>query len=148
MITPEKAWARVGKLPSFSKYHLTDFRTIVYGQTFQLAGASVGQATRQDFPKDTIVLSIAGSAAPTSAAAADGFRYRNAFAVSFAYTGGESLTPGGPIIADALFGSGEASHYPAREFVIEAAQGLLCTVQNLCSTALTIFIAYHSLVRR
>jgi hypothetical protein len=151
MISIERAWPRVRELPQFKNFRLSDFRTLTFGQQMPVgvAPAAVGPTT-QNFPGGAIILGVSASAVPgpLAPAAADAFLYRKTFGITFGYTNGESLTPGGPIMADALMGGGDGTVWPTKEIVVAPNQGIQATVANFCTTALLVHIAYHCLVWR
>src|SRR5215831_15179035 len=131
MISTERAWTRISKLPMFKGFQLSDFRTITYGQTFSVLAAATSAAVTQNFPAGAVLLGVGAAASPNSGAvAADPNLLRHSFALSFSYTNGEALTPGGPILADALLGSGETTIWPQKEIVLAPNQGIQATVQN------------------
>lgn len=148
MISIERAWPRVRMLPQFKDFYLSDFRTLTFGQTFTVGNAATVGPTLQNFPGGAIVLGVAASATPSAAGAGDAFLYRKSFGITFAYTNGESLSPGGPIMADALMGGGDGTVWPTKELVIAPSQGINATVQNFLSTSLLVHLAYHCLVWR
>lgn len=146
MITPERAFARLKTLPMFARMQLRDFRSLVLGQRFTLASAATSSPSPQSFPGGGIILGIEADANVVGAAN-NGFDYRKGFAVSFDYSGGESLTPGGPILASALFGPGE-SLFPRKEILVAPTQTINATVRNLTSDTIEVHLAYHALVWR
>lgn len=161
-----------------------DFRPIHFNQIFtNIAAGTTSAATLRDFPGGAVILGITASAVIPVVVKADQYYAdgaaapldstldrlksntpgnRDLFALDFAYTNDEQLTPAGPIIADALLGSGRGTEFPARELYIEPAQGLLARVQNLITTQLisgaaaaagilfpiTVHICYKAMVLR
>jgi len=148
MISIERAWPRIRELPQFRNFRLSDFRTLTFGQQFTVASSTTSGPTTQNFPGGAIILGVAASATPSTPGAVDAFLYRKAFGITFGYTNGESLTPGGPIAADALMGGGDGTVWPTKELVIAPSQGIQATVQNFSTTSLLVQIAYHCLVWR
>jgi hypothetical protein len=148
MISIERAWPRVRELPQFKTFRLSDFRTLTFGQPFTVGNAATVGPTTQNFPGGAIILGISATATPSAAGASDAFLYRKGFGLTFGYTNGESLTPGGPINADALMGGGDGTVWPTKEIVVAPNQGINCTVVNNLSTSLLVQIAYHCLVWR
>ncbi len=148
MISIERAWPRVRELPQFRNFHLSDFRTLTFGQQFTVGNAATVGPTTQNFPGGAIILGIAASATPSAAGGGDAFLYRKSFGVTFGYTNGESLTPGGPIAADSLMGGGDGTIWPTKEIVVAPNQGIQATVQNFLTTSILVQIAYHCLVWR
>jgi hypothetical protein len=149
MISIERAWPRVRELPQFKNFRLSDFRTLTFGQTsFTLTSGSTSGPTTQNFPGGAIILGVTTSAFITAASAGDAFLVRKGYGISFGYTNGESLTPGGPISADALLGGGDGTIWPTKEIVVAPNQGIQATVQNFLSTSMTVHLAYHCLVWR
>jgi hypothetical protein len=155
MVSIERAWARVqaqikaGNLDEYKGVSLEQLRFLVFGQTLVVSAAvgTVGPVANQ-FPEGAIILGITATSFTTTPAANNAFLMRKGFALSFAFAGGDSITPGGPITAEALLGTGEQSIFPSKELIIRPAQSILATGQNLTSDNITIEIAYHSLVRR
>jgi hypothetical protein len=148
MISIERAWPRVRALPQFKSFELSDFRTLTFGQQFTVGNAATVGPTTQNFPGGAIILGISASGTPSAPGAGDAFLYRKGFGITFAYTNGESLTPGGPIAADSLMGGGDGTVWPTKEIVVAPNQGIQATVQNFLSTSLLVQIAYHCLVWR
>lgn len=154
------------------KVKASDFRYIAYCQQFNQVtaatvtggatpstpitpGAAIGPAL-QTFPQGAIVLGITASAVqPQTTTSA--FQYapsaspgrRDLFALAFQYTGDEVITPGGPVLADALLGSGTDTIFPGREIVVPPSQGLLCTVQAYAiAPQMNVHVVYHCAVLR
>lgn len=155
MVSIERAWARVqaqikaGNLDEYRGVALEQLRFLVFGQQLAVSAAVglVGPVANL-FPEGAIILGIAASSFLTAPAANNAFLQRKGFALSFAFAGGDSITPGGPINGEALIGSGEQSIFPSKELIIRPAQSILATAQNLTSDNITVSIAYHALVRR
>lgn len=150
MISAERAWSRLHQEPLFAGFKLSNFRFIVYNQAFNAvaAGATVGP-TQIDFPGGAIILGITASANINAAGNTNAFLMRHAFGLSFSYSGGEVITPGGPVNAEALLGDGSDTHFPAKELVVAPTQALLTTAVNYDNSAvLNINIAFHCLVWR
>lgn len=148
MISIERAWPRIRELPQFKTFKLSDFRTLTFGQQFTVGNAATVGPTTQNFPGGAIILGIAASGTPSAAGAGDAFLQRKGFGLTFGYTNGESLTPGGPIMADALMGGGDGTVWPTKEIVVAPNQGIQATVVNFLSTSTLVHIAYHCLVWR
>ena len=154
------------------KLQVSDFRYIAYCQQFNnvTAGTVVGGASPtspvtpgtasgpalQNFPNGGIVLGIT-AAAVQAQTVTSAFQYapsnnsgrRDLFALNFQYTNDEVITPGGPIIADALLGSGEDTIFPAREIIIPPSQGILTTAQSYTiNPPLNVHVVYHTMVPR
>jgi hypothetical protein len=175
MIRWREAFERSRESADFRKYFkgflkMSDFRYIAYVQQFNnvTAGTVTGGATPtspvtpgtavgpvlQTFPAGGIILGITASAVqPQTTTSA--FQYapsnspgrRDLFALSFQYSGDELITPGGPVIADALLGSGEDTIFPAREIIAPPSQGLLCTVQSFTiAPPMNVHVVYHTMV--
>ena len=151
---------------------MSDFRYIGYVQQFQTvaAGTLTGGATpstaitpgalqgpaQQNFPQGAIVLGItAACAQPQTTTSA--FQYapsmspgrRDLFALNFQYSGDEVITPGGPVLAEALLGSGEDTIFPAREIIVPPSQSILCAVQSYTiAPPMVVHVVYHSMVLR
>lgn len=160
MIRWETAWRRAyeAKHPFVVNKKITDFRPIHYNQIFSnIAAGTTTAATLRDFPGGAFVLGITASAVIPVVLKADQYYAdgaaapldstidrlksntpgnRDLFALDFSYTNDEQLTPGGPIMADALLGSGRGTEFPARELMIDPAQGILARAQNLITTQL------------
>lgn len=177
MIRWREAFERCIKSREFRQYFAqakepSDFRYMAYGQQFAsvAAGTVVGGAaptsaiasgapsgpTLQNFPTGAIIIGItaAGQQAQTTTSA---FQYapwqstgkRDLFALSFAYTNDEVITPGGPVLAEALLGSGMDTIFPAREIIVPPSQGILATVVSYTiAPPLTVHIVYHAMVPR
>lgn len=150
----------------------SDFRYLGYAQQFNAvtAGTVVGGATPtspitpgaavgptlQNFPAGGIILGItAACVQPQTTTSA--FTYapsyspgrRDLFALNFQYTGSEVITPGGPVLAEALLGSGEDTIFPGREIIVPPSQGLLCTVQSFTiNPPMNVHVVYHTMVPR
>lgn len=149
-----------------------DFRFLAYCQQFNSVapGSVTGGATPtsavspglnsgpalQIFPAGAIILGIT-AAAQQSQTTTNGFTYapwqsegkRDLFALAFQYTNDEIITPGGPVLAEALLGSGYDTIFPGREIIVPPSQGLLCTVQSYAiAPPLNVHIVYHAMVAR
>lgn len=151
MIGVQSAFSRLRKLKAFAQMSENDFRAINYCQIFaSLASGATSQATGQNFPAGAIVLGITASAFVPSVAAATGQSNRNRqlFGLNFSYTNNESLTPGGPISADALLGGGDDTLFPCKELVIAPNQQITAQAQNFSTSVLSVHIVYHCLVYR
>lgn len=179
MIRWREAFERCKDSKEFTNYFakgklvkMADFRYLAYGQQFNnvAAGSVVGGATPssaitpgnpagptlQTFPNGGIILGIS-AAAQQAQTTTNAFQYapwespgkRDLFALSFQYTGDEIITPGGPVLAEALLGSGGDTIFPAREIIVPPSQGLLATVQSYTlSPPLNVHIVYHTMVPR
>jgi hypothetical protein len=148
VVTVQAAWARLKKLQAFAKMREIDFRPIVYAQLFaNLASAATSAATAINFPGGAVILGITSSGYLTGVAiSAQGNRNRQSYGLAFSYTNQESLTPGGPISADALLGGGESNLFPPRELVISPNQAITCQVANFTNATLQVHVAYHCLI--
>lgn len=179
MIRWREAFERSRESKEFQKYFssgralkMSDFRYLGYGQQFNsiAAGTLTGGATpstsitpgaatgpiQQNFPAGGIILGItAGCVQPQTTTSA--FQYapsaspgrRELFALSFQYSGDEIITPGGPVLAEALLGSGEDTIFPGREIIVPPSQSILATVQSYTiAPPLTVHIVYHTMVPR
>lgn len=151
---------------------VSDFRYVAYAQQFNAvtAGTVTGGATPstpitpgtpigpslQNFPSGGVILGITAAAVqPQTTTSA--FQYapsmspgrRDLFALNFQYTNDEVITPGGPVLAEALLGSGEDTIFPAREIVVPPSQGLLCTAQSFTiNPPMNVHVVYHTMVPR
>jgi hypothetical protein len=151
MISVERAWSRLKDEPMFKTFKLSNFRHIVYNQSFTVPANALVGPNQQDFPGGAIILGITSSAriSDGSTSNLNAFRMRHAYGLSFSYSGGETLTPGGPVVAEALLGEGDQTHFPAKELVVAPTQSILTTVQSLDPTLpLIVNIAFHCLVWR
>lgn len=150
MINATQALQRVKRLAAFRDMEPTDFRTVLFGQTFTPAAGGAPSANQpQNFPGGAIVLGITASAfVPGVAATGQGGRNRQLFAIDFAYSNNEALLVGGPLVADAVLGGGDADVFPATELVMAPNQFINCRVANLTTGALTVHVVYHTLVYR
>lgn len=149
---------------------MADFRYIAYVQGFTsvaagsttgggtpstaVTGGTVSGPTLQTFPSGAVILGITASCVQAQTTT-NSFQYapsysegrRDLFALNFQYTGDEIITPGGPVIAEALLGSGEETVFPGREIIIAPSQGILASVQSFAiAPPLTVHIVYHSMV--
>jgi len=153
MINAQQAINRLKKSKEHKDLREEDYRAAVYVQTFTpgVDGEITGFQPRQ-FPNGAIILMIAASASvdPGEGGGADAQagNNRNLFKIDFSYTGGEALVIDGPVLADALMGGGDLSHFPAKELVIKENQNLNCRVQNMAAQEMTVDVAYHCLVYR
>jgi hypothetical protein len=148
MLNMREVLARVVKLSGYTNMKDSDYRQVVYCQKFSPAsGGALTAMLPQAFPVGAIVIGILGSAAIPGAAPMSG-RGRQCFEVDFGFTGGESLTIGGPTLADAILGGGESDIFPCKELVMAPNQQINCRVANVTNGALDVYIAYHCLVYR
>lgn len=179
MIRWREAFERSKESREFQKYFskgralkMSDFRYLGYAQQFNsvTAGSVTGGATPstavtpgtisgptlQNFPAGAIILGIT-AAAIQSQTTTSSFAYapsmspgrRDLFALAFQYTGDEVITPGGPVLAEALLGSGEDTIFPGREIIVPPSQGLLASVQSYTiNPPLNVHIVYHAMVPR
>lgn len=150
MISVAAAWGRLRQLQAFSSLRDADFRPCVYSQAFTaLASGAQSSAQAMTFPGGAVILGItANGYVPSAAIGGQAFNNRQNFGLNFAYTTGESLTPTGPVIADALLGGGEDTIFPVKELVLAPNQALLTTVQNFSTATLTVHVLYHCLIYR
>ncbi len=179
MIRWREAFERCRNSKEFQSYfsfgralEMSDFAYKGYAQQFNdvLAGTVTGGGTPstpvtpgtpvgpvlQNFPAGGIILGITGSAILPQTTTGS-FTYapsyspgrRDLFALSFQYTGNELITPGGPVLAEALLGSGEDTIFPAREIIVPPSQGLLATVAGYQITVpMNVHLVYHTMVPR
>lgn len=175
MIRWREAFERCRDSADFRRYFpggrsMADFRENAFCQQFNsvAAGTNAGGAaptaantagaqsgpTLQNFPSGGIILGITAACIQAQTTTSE-FQYapsmspgrRDLFALSFQYTGDEIITPGGPILAEALLGSGEDTIFPCREIIVPPSQGLLATVQSYTiAPALVVHIVYHTMV--
>jgi hypothetical protein len=148
-IDVDKVWARLRKVPAYSKMGPHDFRPSVYNQTFDSVGSGVTAVGNQTFQGGAIIVRVDGYAYIPGVAAAGGQspNNRQLFGAHFAYSNGDILTPGGPVPAEALFGP-NGDRFPLRELIIQPTQLIIASVQNLSTTALNIRLTYHTLSYR
>lgn len=178
MITWDRAYARLSKSREFASYFgkgqgappPAAFRFIAYtqflnGLTPSTAagggsplGATVGPQL-QTFPSGAVILGITASSfmAQQAAGAAayppwsDKSR-RDIFALSFAYTNDELITPSGLTKASALLGTGEDTIFPARELLIPPSQGILVSAASLLASGVAlnqfVDVVFHCMVPR
>lgn len=145
-----QAWTRLRKLKAFAKMTEADFRPIVYAQLFAaIAAGATTSATSINFPGGAVILGITSSGyLDAVGVAAQGFHNRQSYGLNFSYTNNETLTPGGPISADALMGGGDANLFPPRELIISPNQAITAQVKNFTNAVLQVHIAYHCLIYR
>jgi hypothetical protein len=150
MLNWAHVWTRLKRLPAFAQMHESDFRPITYVQTFAGLGSLVTSANViQAFPGGAIILGIsAGAYLIGQAPDAQTARNRQLFSLNLSYSNNESLTPGGPVLADVLMGGGDANVFPSRELVMAPNQQLNCQAGNLTTGSITVQVAYHSMVYR
>jgi hypothetical protein len=150
MLNASQVWTRLKALPAFKTMSEADFRPIVYIQTFTPPAGGIPTSNNpQTFPGGAVILGITGSAfVPGVGPAGQAGRNRQLFQVDFAFSNNEAITPGGPILADALFGGGESDIFPSREYIVAPNQLINCRVANITTGLLTVQIAYHCLVYR
>lgn len=168
MIRWREAYERASKNNHFrasfgGQASIDAFRFIAYSQLFSSVAATgttgvYGTAsgpTLQAFPSGAIVLGIT-AAAMQAQTVTTAYQYapsfspgrRDLFGLSFAYND-ESLTPGGPIMAEALLGSGQDTIFPGKELVMGQNQGLLTSVASLSvAPTLSVTVVYHCMVPR
>lgn len=148
MLNMREVLGRVVKLAGYTQMKDSDYRQVVYCQKFSPAsGGAPTAATPMPFPVGAIVIGILASAAQPGGAPMTG-RGRQCFEIDIGFTGGESLTIGGPVLADALLGGGESDIFPSKELVMAPNQALTCRVANVTNAALDVYVAYHCLVYR
>jgi hypothetical protein len=177
MIRWREAFERCRDSKQFNSYfsfgrqlQASDFREVAYAQQFNSVGVGsvTGGATPStaitagtpsgptlmNFPNGGIILGIT-AACVQSQTTTNTFLYapsyspgrRDLFALNFQYTGDEIITPGGPVLAEALLGSGIDTIFPAREIIIPPSQGLLATVVSYAvAPPLNVHIVYHAMV--
>lgn len=150
MLNWTQVWHRVRLNPAFKGMQESDFRPMVFNQIFTPAPGGAATANQpQSFAGGAIILGIAASAyVPSGAASAQAGRNRQLFAIDFAYSNNEAITPGGPILADALLGGGESNIFPSRELLIAPNQQITCRVANVTTGSLTVHVAFHTMVYR
>lgn len=150
MTSVQQAWRRLRELAAFRNMKESDFRPIVYCQIFNLvqSGATTPN-TPANFPGGAIILGITAAGFLGEVGVADqGNNNRQSFGLAFSYTNAEALTPGGPISADALLGSGADTNFPARELLIPPNQMIQAQVKNFSNAALSVHVCYHALLYR
>lgn len=150
MITATQAWQRLKTLAAFKSMKESDFRPIVYGQTFTPAAGGAATASQaQLFPGGAIILAITASAfIPTVAGTAQGNRNRQLFGIDFSFSNNEAIVIGGPLSADALLGGGDNDIFPSRELIIAPNQQIGTRVANYTTGALTVHVCFHCLIYR
>lgn len=150
MLNATQVWQRLKKLEAFKNMQESDFRPLVYCQSFTPASGGAPTApSPQVFPSGAIVLGITASAfVPAAAATGQANRNRQLFQIDFSFTNNESITVGGPVSADALLGGGDSDIFPSRELIIAPNQSINCRVANVTTGSLTVNVAYHVLAYR
>jgi len=178
MISWDRAYARLAKTREFSSYFgkgsgvppMAGFRFLAYTQFFNgltpstAAGGGFPMGPQigpqlQTFPSGAVILGItaAGFMAQQAAAAADyspssAAGRRDLFALNFAYTNDELITPSGLTSAEALLGSGRDTLFPGREILIPPSQGILVTAASMVASAvaqnLFVHCVFHCMVPR
>lgn len=150
MINATQALQRLKRLAAFRDMEPTDFRSALYGQIFTPAAGGTPTANQlQQFPGGAIILGITASAfVPGVGPTGQGGRNRQLFSIDFAYSNNEALLIGGPLLADAVLGGGDADVFPPTELVMAPNQSLNCRVANLTTGSLTVHVVYHTLVYR
>ena len=150
MINASQAIQRIRKLQAFRAMKDTDFRSLIFNQTFTpAAGGAPSASTPQSFPGGAVILGITASAyVPGVGPTGQGGRNRQLFALDFSFSNQEAIVIGGPVIADALLGGGESNIYPSAEMILAPNQSIGCRVANLTTGALTVHVVYHCLVYR
>ncbi len=150
MTSSTAAWGRVRKMKAFSRMQESDFRPIVFNQAVTVAAGQTSSAQAQNFPGGAIILGICANCYVNAVAPATGqsSRNRQLFGLNFAYTNNESLTPGGPVNADALLGGGDDTIFPSRELIIAPNQAIQMQAANYTTSSLVIHVVYHCLVYR
>ena len=150
MINPSAAWQRLHNAPMFSGLELKDFRPITYVGRYELAASAELSTQRQEFPSGAIILGVTAGAVEKGQAFVNAGSNggRNSFALSFAYSNDESITPGGFVMAEALLGAGQQSQFPPREIIVVPSAGILVSLQNLTTSILNVHVAWHCLTWR
>lgn len=151
MIQWNAAWARLKRLAAFKGMNESDFRPMVYIQTFTPApGGDSGANQVQSFPGGAVLLGITASAyIPTEPGnTGQSGNNRQLFTLNLTYQNQEAITPNGPVLADALLGGGDANLFPSRELVMAPNQGINCAAGNITSGAIVVHVAYHCMVPR
>lgn len=150
MITATQAWQRLKTLAAFKTMKESDFRPIVYTQTFTPASGGAATASQaQLFPGGAIILGITASAfVPTAAIGGQSNRNRQVFGIDFSFSNNEAIVVGGPISADALLGGGDSSIFPSRELIIAPNQQVGTRVANYTTGSLTVHVCFHCLIYR
>lgn len=150
MVSPAAAYLRLKKLAAFRNLTETDFRPIVYVQAHaSLASGASSVAVGQSFPGGAIILGITSAAYIAAAAATAQPNVRRQFyGLNFSFTNNETLTPGGPVNAEALLGGGDDTMFPVRELVVAPNQAITSQVVNYSTSTIVVHIAYHCLVYR
>jgi hypothetical protein len=123
------------------------------------AGAVILGITASSFIQTRVVLDQYYNAAADSESTLDRRQTytpgnRDCFALQFAYTNIENITPDGPILASTLLGNGDQTVFPVREIVIDPSQGIQVTAQSLLlaqgafNPTQTIHVGFHCMVPR
>lgn len=148
MLNVKEILGRVGLLAGYTNMKPSDWREVDYVQKFTPAtGGEPTAAVQQPFPTGAIICAVLGSAfVPNGPPLA--FRGRQCFTVDFSFTGGETWIIGGPVLADALLGGGDAATFPLKEQVMAPNQMVLCRVGNVTNGALEVHIVYRCLIYR
>lgn len=174
MITWDRAYARLARSPDFSRYFgggpgvvppMQNFRYIAYTQQLgPCAGVAspvggfgaIAGPSQQNFPAGAVILGISATAFQEQTTTTS-YQYapwaapgrRDLFGLSFSYTNDEVITPGGPILANALLGDGDDTVFPGKELLIPPSQGLLATAAAFTvPPSLYVHIVYHAMVPR
>lgn len=175
MIRWREAFERSRDSAEFRRYfggkvQMSDFRAIAYAQQFNsvAAGSVTGGATpssaitpgnasgpsQQNFPNGALILGITAASVQAQTTTSS-FQYapsaspgrRDLFGLHFQYSGDEILTPGGPVLAEALLGGGDDTIFPAREIIIPPSQSILATVVSYTiAPPLNVHVVYHAMV--
>lgn len=151
MLNWNQTWMRLKRQAAYRKNNESDFRPMVYVQSFSPSpGGDAGANQAMSFPGGAIILGITASCyVPTEAAATgQSSKNRQLFTLNFSYSNNESLTPGGPVLADVLLGGGDANQFPSRELVMAPNQQINCQVGNITNSAIVVHVAYHCMVYR
>jgi hypothetical protein len=147
MLNVREVLGRVLKLEAYRNMKESDFRQVIFGQTFTPGAGAAAPAQPRQFPAGAIVYGITAGAFVPGAAIGSG-RNRQAFQIAMSYNGGEAIIIDGPLLADAVLGGGDADIFPAKELVLLPNQQIVTTITNVTNGSLTVDVAYHSLVYR
>jgi hypothetical protein len=151
MVSVAAAWHRISRLQSFAGLREQDFRPIVYSQTFSnIAAGATSPGQNLSFSGGAVILGVTSQGfKPAVAVDGQSTNNRNLYALNFSFTTGESLTPNGPVLADALLGGGDDTIFPVKEILLAPTQSIVAACQNVMATdAITVHVLYHCLVYR
>ncbi|MEO7827205.1 MAG: hypothetical protein ABIR60_08700 [Allosphingosinicella sp.] len=150
MLNATQVWHRLKTLKAFKSMTESDFRPIVYGQTFTPAAGGAATASQAVlFPGGAIILGITASGfVPTAAIGGQSAANRQVFGIDFSFSNNEAIVVSGPLSADALLGGGDNTIFPLRELIIAPNQQIGTRVANYTTGALTVHVCFHCLIYR